>query len=504
MESLASPYEFLVYCLLFRSFIEELFFFLPLRSLALHSSYFSFLFFFIMILTLWFLFFYNVFFFIVSLHLFFWFSIRLTQFHSPRPETKGLSVHEELDVVYKALAERESDLQVAAQIGQSLLSENQKLSAQMADVADSQTEMKKVKARMSQLEHLQSSKDEHIDVLENELRESNTKLQAAEQTIAHDSGRSPSPDDSHLDQMHEEKRKLEVDLKDAQRKLKDNQSMLHVVVRENEDYCKNFEQHMQREAEAVEEASRLQELLEGLEDTHMEESEQLLNRNQELLESLERTTEQLSHEIERNATLSRCYEESLHAQEQANANILSPMKTPPSRRDGRRETLAGELDSAQISDADHQSILASMAAAFDKKYTATKTQMQLSIDELAKKSESWAAAHKDVKFKMEVQVKQLTQQLICSRQSATDIGKTLAMYDTKISQMEHKSKQVERRLRQDVRRATESAADAAETTAKAEEEIEKIQKETVGNFKKLTLRVKDIQKGARERTKATE
>ena len=89
--------------------------------------------------------------------------------------------------------------------------------------------------------------------------------------------------------MHEEKRKLESVLKDVQRKLKDNQAMLHVVVRENEDYCKNYEQHLTREAEAVEEASRLTELLEGLEATHMEESEQLLNRNSELLESLERT-----------------------------------------------------------------------------------------------------------------------------------------------------------------------------------------------------------------------
>jgi hypothetical protein len=41
----------------------------------------------------------------------------LSGFQSPSLETKGLSAQEELDVVYKALAERESDLQVAAQIG---------------------------------------------------------------------------------------------------------------------------------------------------------------------------------------------------------------------------------------------------------------------------------------------------------------------------------------------------------------------------------------------------
>ena len=60
-------------------------------------------------------------------------------------------MHEELDVVYKALAERESDLQVAAQIGQSLLGENQKLTTQVADAEDSQKDMKKIKAKLAQL-----------------------------------------------------------------------------------------------------------------------------------------------------------------------------------------------------------------------------------------------------------------------------------------------------------------------------------------------------------------
>jgi hypothetical protein len=64
----------------------------------------------------------------------------------------GLSAIEELDVVYKALSERESDLQVAVQVGRSLLNENQELHAQMVHFDEVEPELKRAKKKLAQFE----------------------------------------------------------------------------------------------------------------------------------------------------------------------------------------------------------------------------------------------------------------------------------------------------------------------------------------------------------------
>eukprot|EP00039_Didymoeca_costata_P014404 m.232123 g.232123 ORF g.232123 m.232123 type:complete len:473 (+) comp16016_c0_seq5:223-1641(+) len=223
---------------------------------------------------------------------------------------KKEQTYKEIERLQKSLESKKADLQAAARIGKSLLSENEILKSRLAELEQTEDELCESKSKVAQLEYSKQAYIQQIEMLEAELKEASNDAELMKE-MRERSSRSESLESKTQANWQQERENLISELSEVQAQLKRKQEALSNYVFENDELQKTNQSLEKREAEAREEAIKLTQIVDNMETRSKTETSQVMQMNEDLRNEVNSLQLELRHALENYTTLQQTLEDGL-------------------------------------------------------------------------------------------------------------------------------------------------------------------------------------------------